>query len=160
VIDLRIASSQSAFPPLGYVARVSETKLQFAERLRSAMQVAGYPPRPAVLEREFNSRFWGKPMTLHGVRRWLLGETLPSQDKLLVLAEWLAVPPQTLLFGDAATSSLRTEQRKPRWDAGVGFEERELFEAFLRLPVPQRRVVREVILAFSRAYSATETTLR
>jgi len=137
---------------------VSETKLQFAERLRSAMQAAGYVPRPAVLEREFNSRYWGKPMTLHGVRRWLLGETLPSQDKLLVLAEWLGVPPQTLLFGEQAVA--RVAQRKPRWDVEVGFEDRELIEAFLRLPVPQRRVVREVILAFARAYSVADNTLR
>jgi len=137
---------------------VSETKLQFAERLRAAMQAAGYVPRPAVLESEFNSRYWGKPMTLHGVRRWLLGETLPSQDKLLVLAEWLAIPPQTLLFGEQAVA--RVAQRKPRWDSDVGFEDRELFEAFLRLPVQQRRVVREVILAFSRAYSAAYSTLR
>jgi len=137
---------------------VSDTKLQFAERLRSAMQTAGYVPRPAVLEREFNSRYWGKPMTLHGVRRWLLGETLPSQDKLLVLAEWLAIPPQTLLFGEQGVA--RAAQRKPRWGAEVGFEDRELFEAFLRLPVPQRRVVREVILAFSRAYSDPDITLR
>jgi hypothetical protein len=137
---------------------VSEIKLQFAERLRSSMQAAGYAPRPAVLEREFNSRYWGKPMTLHGVRRWLLGETLPSQDKLLVLAEWLAVSPQALLFGD--TVGQRVEQRRSRWDQGVGFEEREIFEAFLRLPVPQRRLVREVILAFSRAYPAGDTTLR
>ena len=137
---------------------VSETKLQFAERLRKAMQAAGYAPRPAVLEREFNSRYWGKPMTLHGVRRWLLGETLPSQDKLLVLAEWLAITPQVLLFGDGVVQ--RVEQRRSRWDQGVGFEEREIFEAFLRLPVPQRRVVREVILAFARAYSAADTTLR
>jgi len=122
------------------------------------MQTAGYVPRPAVLEREFNSRYWGKPMTLHGVRRWLLGETLPSQDKLLVLAEWLAIPPQTLLFGEQAVA--RAAQRKPRWGAEVGFEDRELFEAFLRLPVPQRRVVREVILAFSRAYSDPDITLR
>ncbi len=122
------------------------------------MQAAGYAPRPAVLEREFNSRYWGKPMTLHGVRRWLLGETLPSQDKLLVLAEWLAVSPQALLFGD--TVGQRVEQRRSRWDQGVGFEEREIFEAFLRLPVPQRRLVREVILAFSRAYPAGDTTLR
>jgi hypothetical protein len=34
----------------------------------------------------------------------------------------------------------------------VGDEEREIFEAFLRLPVPQRRVVREVIAAFSKAF--------
>jgi len=38
------------------------------------------------------------------------------------------------------------------WTQAIGFEEREIFEAVLRLPVPQRRVVREVIVAFDRAY--------
>ncbi len=127
-----------------------DAKAQFAQRLREAMTAAGYAPRPAVLEREFNTRYWGKPMTLHGVRRWLLGETLPSQDKLVVLAEWLGVPPQELRFGPEVIQ--RVEQRRHRWDRAVGYEEREIFEAFLRLPVPQRRVVREVIAAFSKAF--------
>ncbi len=32
------------------------------------MRKAGHEPRPAVLEREFNQRYWGKAVTLHGVR--------------------------------------------------------------------------------------------
>jgi hypothetical protein len=129
---------------------MDDSKAQFAQRLRDAMQAAGYAARPAVLEREFNTRYWGKPMTLHGVRRWLLGETLPSQPKLMVLAEWLGVPPQELRFG--ADAPQRIEYRRKQWDRAIGFEEREIFEAFLRLPVPQRRMVREVIVAFDRAY--------
>jgi len=127
----------------------------FANRLKQAMERAGYEARPSVLEREFNTRYWGKPMTLHGVRRWLLGETLPSQPKLMVLAEWLKVPPHELRFG--ADVPTRIEQRRKQWDRAVGFEEREIFEAFLRLPVPQRRVVREVIVAFDRAYGSQAT---
>ncbi len=116
------------------------------------MQAAGYPPRAAVLEREFNTRHWGKPMTLHGVARWLRGETKPSGDKLQTLAEWLAVTPQELDGSDEVVR--RIERRRARWDSGIGYEERELFEAFLRLPVPQRRVIRDVILAFVKAQSA------
>jgi transcriptional regulator with XRE-family HTH domain len=93
-------------------------------------------------------------MTLHGVRRWLLGETLPSQDKLLVLAEWLGVPPHVLRFGEEVTA--RIEERNARWDAGIGYQEREIFEAFLQLPVPARKTVREVIVAFAKA-NATQT---
>ncbi|MEN9773796.1 MAG: hypothetical protein RL322_866 [Pseudomonadota bacterium] len=126
------------------------SKKQFAARLAQAMRESGYNPKPSVLEREFNQRYWGKPMTLHGVRRWLLGETLPSQDKLIVLAEWLGVPPHQLRFGEEVSG--RIEERRERWDSGIGYQERELFEAFLSLPVPQRRVVREVILAFAKAY--------
>ena len=48
-------------------------KTEFAERLAAAMQAAGYEPKPAVLEREFNQRYWGKPITLqeHQASRWI-----------------------------------------------------------------------------------------
>ena len=133
---------------------MENVKIQFADRLRDAMRAAGYELRPVVLEREFNTRYWGKPMTLHGVRRWLRGETLPTQEKLLVLAEWLAVPPQQLRFGGEVTQ--RVQQRRARWDSGVGYEDRDIFEAFLKLPVPQRRLVREVILTFAKVHTEGE----
>lgn len=132
------------------VGTMQDTKREFARRLKAAMEAEGYPSRPAVLEREFNTRYWGKPMTLHGVRRWLEGETLPSFEKVAVLAEWLRTTPEELGLA-AASRAPRVEQRRANWDSGVGYQERELFEAFLRLPVPQRRVVREVILTFVKA---------
>lgn len=125
---------------------------KFANRLRDAMLAAGYEARPSVLEREFNLRYMGQPMTLHGVRRWLLGESLPRQDKVLVLAEWLRIPPQQLRYGMEVEK--RIQQQAARWDEGIGYQEREIFEAFLSLPAPQRKVVREVIQAFTKAYPA------
>lgn len=122
---------------------------KFAERLRAAMAAAGYEAKPSVLEREFNLHYMGKPMTLHGVRRWLLGESLPRQDKLEALALWLGVTPQTLRYGTEIEDQVRAKQK--RWDEGIGYQEREVFEAFLKLPVAQRKVVREVILAFVKA---------
>ena len=130
---------------------MENAKAQFAERLREAMTAAGFEAKPAVLEREFNTRYWGKPMTLHGVRRWLRGETLPSQEKLLVLAGWLAVPPQQLRFGSEVGQ--RVQQRRARWDSGIGYQDRDIFEAFLKLPVPQRRLIREVILTFAKVHT-------
>lgn len=38
---------------------MENAKAEFAKRLIAAMQVAGYEARPAVLEREFNQRYWG-----------------------------------------------------------------------------------------------------
>ena len=135
---------------------MDNAKTQFADRLREAMTAAGYEPKPAVLEREFNTRYWGKAMTLHGVRRWLRGETLPSQEKLVVLAEWLGVPPQQLRFGNELAQ--RVTQRRARWDSGIGYQDRDIFEAFLKLPVPQRRLIREVILAFAKVHTAPNAT--
>jgi hypothetical protein len=131
---------------------MENAKQKFAERLREAMERAGYEAKPSVLEREFNLRYWGKPMTLHGVRRWLLGESLPGQDKLEVLAEWLLLTPQALRFGEEIAQ--RVDQRRARWEEVVGYQEREAFEAFINLPAPQRKVVREVILAFAQAFPA------
>jgi transcriptional regulator with XRE-family HTH domain len=130
---------------------MSDDKKLFADRLREAMQAAGYEAKPAVLEREFNTRFWGKPMTLHGVRRWLRGETLPTHEKLLVLAKWLAVTPQYLHYGDEIQH--KVQERRARWDSGIGYEDREIFEAFLKLPIPQRRIIREMILTFAKVHS-------
>lgn len=128
---------------------MDKSKAEFAKRLREAMRKAGYEPKPAVLEREFNQRYWGKAVTLHGVRRWLLGETVPAQDKLLTLAKWLGVEPQFLRFGDETVTAIR--ERRKRWDEGIGYQEREIFELFLKLSVPARKVAREVIVALAKA---------
>ena len=76
-------------------------KADFGERLRAAMVSAGYPLRPVVLEREFNTRYWGRSVTLQAARRWLRGEAIPTQDKVQVLAEWLKLEPEVLRFGQA-----------------------------------------------------------
>ena len=131
---------------------MEKTRAEFARRLRLAMEAAGYEAKPAVLEREFNQRYWGRAVTLHGVRRWLLGETFPAHDKLLALAEWLRVLPEELRDGKEIGKRIQ-EQRK-RWDKGIGYQEREVFEAFLKLPVPQRKIIREIILTFAKAQAA------
>lgn len=130
---------------------------KFAKRLRDAMEAAGYEAKPSVLEREFNLHYMGQPMTLHGVRRWLLGESLPRQDKLEALAEWLRIPPQELRYG--VEIEKRVKQQRARWDEGIGYQEREVFEAYLSLPVPQRKIVREVIQTFAKAFPAEEKVL-
>ncbi|SDK24192.1 transcriptional regulator [Billgrantia gudaonensis] len=125
----------------------------FADRLANAMRAAGYEPRPAVLEREFNLRFWGKPVTLQGVRRWLRGETLPQQEKLEVLAAWLNVEPQELRYGKRAVNRIR--EAKGRWKSTISAEERQVLEKYLALPVAERKVVAQVIDAFYRARQST-----
>ena len=127
-----------------------DEKAEFSQRLRKAIEDAGYPVRPIVLEREFNTRYWGQSITVQAVRRWLRGEAIPSQEKLQVLADWLKVEPHVLRFGEQAVKSIRAKQKK--WDNGIGYHEREVFEAYLALPVPQRKIVREVIQTFAKAF--------
>jgi len=120
------------------------------------MTRAGYEARPAMLEREFNTRYWGKAITLQAVRAWLRGDAIPSQEKLQVLAEWLKIEPQVLRYGEEVTRAVRA--RRKSWEEGIGYQEREVFEAFLGLPAAQRKIVREVIMVFARAFSADAVT--
>ena len=127
-----------------------DNKVKFAARLIEAMKAQGYKPEPAVLEREFNLRYYGKRIGLHGVRKWLIGESIPPYDKIMTLATWLKVPPEDLTFGLEIKQKI--QQENTRWVDEVGYKEREVFEAFLNLPAPQRKIVREVILAFAKAF--------
>ena len=126
-----------------------DEKAEFAQRLRSAMQFAGYEARPAVLEKQFNTRYWGRSVTFQAVSRWLRGEAMPAQDTMQVLAEWLKVEPHVLRYGEAVSKKIQVQQK--RWDEGLGYLERETFDAFLALPAPQRKLLREVILTFAKA---------
>ena len=128
---------------------MNKAKAEFSQRLLAALERAGVPAKPTVIEREFNQRYWGKPITLHAARLWLRGETMPTHDRLLCLAQWLGVEPAVLRYGDEIPKTIR--ERRKRWDEGVGYQEREIFELFLKLPVPQRKVAREVIVALARA---------
>lgn len=123
-------------------------KTEFAKRLSAAMLAAGYPDRPAVLEREFNSRYWGRSVTFQAVSRWLRGQSIPAQDKLQVLAEWLGVEPQALRFGEQAAKQVR--EHRGLWEDSTHYKERATFEAYLALPLPQRKIVREVIMTFAK----------
>jgi len=125
---------------------------KFAERLHAAMEKAGYRAEAAVLEREFNQRYYGKGVTLHGVNKWLKGQSIPRLDKIEALAKWLRIPLDELTFGLEIKQQIKED--RARWDDGIGYQEREVFEAFLALPAPQRKVVREVIQTFAKAFPA------
>ena len=132
-----------------------DNKLEFAQRLRDAMVAAGLEARPGVLLTVFNTHYWGRSVSFQAVSRWLKGEAIPEQDKLLVLAGVLKIEPEVLRFGEGIRKAL--QERKQRWEEGVGYQERETFDTFLKLPAPQRKIIREVILAFAKAHAIADT---
>jgi transcriptional regulator with XRE-family HTH domain len=130
-----------------------DNKLEFAQRLRDAMVAAGLEPRPGVLLTLFNTNYWGRSVTFQAVSRWLKGEAIPAQDKLVVLAGLLKVEPEVLRFGEGVRQAIQDHRR--RWGEGVGYLERETFDAFLQLPAPQRKLIREVILTFAKVHGVS-----
>lgn len=125
-------------------------KKEFSERLRAAMQAQRLEVSGSVLEREFNLRWLGKPVRRQTAWKWLNGEAIPTQDRLQALAKWLKIDSHQLRFGSHVQAYLQAEQK--RWEDGAGYLERETFDAFLQLAPEQRKIVREVILAFGKAY--------
>ncbi|MBN8557683.1 MAG: transcriptional regulator [Proteobacteria bacterium] len=132
-----------------------DNKLEFADRLHDAMLAAGLEPRPSVLLNLFNMHYWGRSVTFQAVSRWLKGQAIPAQDKLTVLADLLKIEPEVLRFGSAVRESVQV--RRQRWDEGIGYLERETFDAFLQLPAPQRKLIREVILTFAQVHQDAST---
>jgi hypothetical protein len=61
------------------------------------------------LANELKLRYWGRRITLHADRNWLLGKTIPTQDKLRVLANWLQGSPDAMRF-DSARSITRVSE--------------------------------------------------
>lgn len=124
-----------------------DEKTLFANRLIKAMQAKGYEAKASILEREFNLNYSGKPMTLHGVRKWIIGEAIPSGDKLLALAKWLDVPPEELAFENDIQKAI--VQRDARWQQDLGYRDKEVFEAFIALSPTHKKIVRDMIIALS-----------
>jgi len=130
-----------------------DEKTLFANRLIKAMQAKGYEAKASVLEREFNLNYSGKPMTLHGVRKWLIGESIPSGDKLLVLSKWLDVPLEELVFEKDIQTAIA--QREARWQQDIGYRDKEVFEAFIALSPTHKKIVRDMIVALSNTSKPT-----
>ena len=125
-----------------------DQKTLFAKRLSIAMQTQGYEAKPSVLEREFNLRHNGKPVTFAGVSKWLKGTAMPSADKLLTLSKWLDVPPEELAFDKDIKKAI--EQREARWKEEIGYKDKDVVEAYLALPTAQKKIIRETIIEFSK----------
>ena len=122
-----------------------DEKALFAKRLVLAMQSKGYEAKASILEREFNLNYSGKPMTLHGVRKWLIGEAIPSGDKLLSLAKWLEIPPEELILNKNIQTAI--QQRDARWKQELGYKDKEVFEAYTQLSSSHKKIIRDMIIA-------------
>lgn len=115
----------------------------FSERLQQALKNAHYSPdSPTRLAREFNIRFEGRPITVHAARKWLVGEAIPTQEKLRMIAQWLGVPADWLRFGG--------DVGEPNGDGAAGaprFESADvkLIADLQRLDEHHRQLAREFI---------------
>ena len=123
----------------------------FADRLRQALKGIGVRPSPAIVANEFNLRYWGKSITANTARNWLLGKSIPMQDKLRVLSEWLHVSADELRFG---TLTPAIKSRGASLDSSaLSMQDRDMLAKYITLSVNDRNTVCDVVQASAVAAS-------
>ena len=123
----------------------------FAERLRLALKGMGMRPSPSLVANEFNLRYWGKSITANTARNWLLGKSIPTQDKLRVLADWLHVNPDELRYG-TLTSAFKVQDSATDM-AVLTMQDRDMLARYITLPLEDRKTVCDVVAALAVAAS-------
>ncbi|KAF1697175.1 helix-turn-helix transcriptional regulator [Pseudoxanthomonas koreensis] len=126
---------------------MDKEKAEFAARLRAALEAKGIEASAAVVEKRFNSRYDGAAVTAQAVSGWLNGKSIPKQDKLRVLAALVGLEPHELQFG----GKHRVGDARAEWPASLPAQDRVMMDAYLRLPVMQRKLVRELVAVLARA---------
>lgn len=120
----------------------------FSQRLAEALKDAKVDVgSPTVIAREFNRRYTGKPVSTHAARKWLMGESIPTQDKLRLLAAWLGVSAEWLRFGEGVNAGKYLAQSDR---AHYSSPDLELISNINLLNTEHKQVVREVVLTLLR----------
>ena len=74
-------------------------RTQFAARLAESLKTVR-TSNLAEFTREFNLRSGSPPVTVHAVRKWFNGDSIPTQEKIQILAALAGVSAPWLRFGD------------------------------------------------------------
>ncbi len=125
--------------------KFKDEKQGFSERLWQSLQQAGInPASPTAVATRFNALYSGTPVSVPAVKKWLDGFSIPSQEKLQVLARLLGVSAQWLRFGEEAVEkgSVAVTHRQP--------SNRELMTLISLLEPDHRQAVHAVVRAFLR----------
>jgi len=127
--------------------KASIEREDFSERLQQSLRNSDYSPdSPTQLAREFNVRFPGRPITVHAARKWLVGEAIPTQEKLRTLAQWLGVAAEWLRFGgDDRVGERRSTDVGAEVPARFASEDVKLIADLQRLDEHYQTIVREFI---------------
>jgi transcriptional regulator with XRE-family HTH domain len=125
-------------------------RIDFSDRLRSTLVAAGLSTRPAEFVRAFNLRADGSAVTSHAARKWLSGEAIPTQDKIVIIASWLGVHAAWLRFGDAENAN--TASILPEAILPTPFL--VLVRDVMSLPAPAQEVVRDLVNSLLRVYES------
>ena len=113
----------------------------FTQRLREEWTRSGRQASPVVLAREINLHLKkAEKVTPSSCRKWLHGQSIPTQEKLQVLANILQVSPAWLRYGQLTDVQEPVPNSPPLTPA-----ELSLLEVWRQLGRSQQRAVRSLM---------------
>lgn len=126
--------------------RRAHEREDFSQRLVQTLKQRGLVPEsPTRLARDFNDRFPATRITPQAARKWLIGEAIPSQDKIIALAAWLGVGSEWLRFGQGAVAAARP----PAIPYGPTLSDEELMRRYRKLSDRHKQTVAEIVTALA-----------
>ncbi len=95
-------------------------RLEFSERLQKEFTRAGLPiSSPTEIARQFSELYPENKIAAQTVRKWLLADAIPTQAKLMSLAEWLEVSAEWLRFGTGKRRAAKAIGKPAESEVGV-----------------------------------------
>lgn len=119
-------------------------KTDFSQRLLSCLQLNNIQPSPTVFATAFNNHYKTTVAKPHTVRKWLLGQTQPKSETLLLLANWLKVDPKELI---SVPNEPVNMSNKVSFE--FDFTDQEVISKYLSMTVKQKVTVRLLIDAIT-----------
>ena len=118
--------------------------VEFAARLKQAMTAKSIKLSPTVLVNLFNSVFDGRAVTAHTARNWMLGKSMPTQEKLVVLAELLDTSAEQLRYGRHSEKTLMISNADGS-ETELTASQQQLVRKYIMLSASQQRLVNDLV---------------
>ena len=120
----------------------------FAQRLRDALAASDISVSVTALWKTFNSLSSDPPVTKNAIRKWIMGESIPTQQRMRVLSAWLKVESNWLRFGEDLDGGVGTAQ---------SVDERMLLKSYRRLPQRERQKLLSLIQTMAMGRNENDT---
>ena len=118
--------------------------MEFAARLEQAMTVKSIKHSPTVLAKLFNAEFDGRAVTIHTARNWTLGLSMPTHDKLVVLAKLLDTSAEQLRYGRHSEKTLMLLNADGS-ETLLTSSQQQLVRKYIMLSFSQQRLVSDLV---------------
>lgn len=126
------------FKPRNAVPNSSVETQKFASRLKLALATKGYKYSPTVVANKFNEVFQGRAITIITARNWMLGNAIPTHDKLACLANLLDTSSEELRYGRSCEKTFVFDGKD------LSAVDQNFLRSYLSMPIKQQRLIRDL----------------